>query len=207
MIDHLVLATPDVERTAAMVSREWGITVVPGGSHVGLGTRNELAGLGGHSYLEVVGPDVMQPRPTAPRPFGVDDLPHASLVTWCSRPARPLAEVVDEAERLGVHLGRAGDMSRRRPDGVLLEWQLTPPSLGPPFDGVLPFLIDWKDSPHPADTLSHEAELVSLQLAHPNADLLRTFIEILGHDERIEVSEGAAAIQARINTPSGIVRL
>jgi hypothetical protein len=207
MIDHLVLATPHLAATVDDLEADWGVALTAGGSHVGRGTRNALAGLGGATYLEVVGPDPSQPDPPFPRPFGVDVLDSASLVTWCSRPARPLAEVVDEAERLGVHLGRASDMSRRRPDGVLLQWQLTPPSLGPPFDGVLPFVIDWKASPHPTSSLPHEATLVALQLAHPNADLVRTFVDILGHDDRIEVSEGAAAVRARINTPSGIVLL
>ena len=63
MIDHLVLATPDVEATAHDIRRGWGITVIAGGIHTGRGTRNGLAGLANGSYLEIVGPDTEQPDP------------------------------------------------------------------------------------------------------------------------------------------------
>ncbi|MEI8240619.1 MAG: VOC family protein [Actinomycetota bacterium] len=207
MIDHLVLATPHLETAAAEVSDSWGITLTPGGSHVGFGSRNELTGLGDSAYLEVVGPDVMQPEPAMPRPFGIDTLASARLVTWCARPTRPLSEVITEAAAAGISVGHAASMSRRRPDGVLLEWQLTPPHLDDPHHGVLPFLIDWQQSPHPTTSLSHEATLTTLRLTHPQPNLVRTFIDILGGDPRIEVAAGPAAIQAHIHTPNGDVIL
>ena len=207
MIDHLVLATPHLETTAAEVSATWGIPLTPGGSHVGLGSRNELTGLGDGAYLEVVGPDVMQPVPAAPRPFGIDTLATARLVTWCARPTRPLHEVIADAAAAGIQVGAPTAMSRRRPDGVLLEWQLTPPHLDEPHHGVLPFLIDWLQSPHPTASLPHEATLTTLRLTHPRPDLVRAFVEILGGDPRIEVAEGPAGATAHIATPTGIAQL
>jgi hypothetical protein len=207
MIDHLVLATPNLESTATQVSAAWGLALTPGGSHVGLGSRNELTGLGDGSYLEVVGPDVMQPAPERPRPFGIDMLATAQLVTWCARPTRPMADVIAEAAAAGIDVGAPNEMSRRRPDGVLLEWQLTPPHLGEPYHGVLPFLIDWQQSPHPTASLPHEATLVALHLTHPRPDLVRTFVEIMGGDSRIDLTQGPAGIEAEVATPAGVVRL
>ncbi|MEN9645225.1 MAG: hypothetical protein RL238_1894, partial [Actinomycetota bacterium] len=152
MIDHLVLATPDVAATAATIADDWGLALTPGGAHVGRGTRNELTGLGGATYLEVVGPDAQQPDPPFPRPFGVDDLTEAALVAWCARPTRSIDEVVARCAALGIDLGAAAAMSRARPDGVLLEWRLTMPLLGHPHDGTAPFLLDWLASPHPAES-------------------------------------------------------
>jgi hypothetical protein len=202
MIDHLVLATPHLESTAAEVGAAWGLTLTPGGSHVGLGSRNELTGLGDGTYLEVVGPDVMQPAPSVPRPFGIDALAAARLVTWCARPTRPLHEVIADAAAAGIDVGPSAAMSRRRPDGVLLEWLLTPPHLDEPHHGVLPFLIDWQQSPHPTASLPHEATLVTLRLTHPHPDLVRRFVDILGGDARIEVTEGPAGLQAQFDTPT-----
>lgn len=207
MIDHLVLATPDVEATAQDVRRGWGITVTAGGSHTGRGTRNELAGLGNGSYLEIVGPDHEQPDPLSPRPFGVDGLTAPALVAWCARPTRPLAEVADRIRAHGIDIGSIAELSRARPDGVELHWRLTFPLLGPPHDGSLPFLIDWLDSPHPTATLPDEASLTFLHLTHPQPDLLRTVLAEIGHTEVIVVEQGAARLHADIWTPRGVVRV
>ena len=207
MIDHLVLATPDVPATAGQVQQTWGVELTPGGSHVGRGTRNELTGLGGATYLEVVGPDPSQPDPPFARPFGVDALRSASLVAWCARPARPLPEVLAAIAALGLDLGEAAEMSRARPDGVLLQWQLTFPLLGPPHDGTVPFLIDWLDSPHPAAGLPHEAELTSLRLTHPAAELLIAVLAEIGTSPIIEVVNGPASLSATVHTARGVVTL
>jgi hypothetical protein len=207
MIDHLVLATPDVAATAATVGAEWGIALTPGGSHVGMGTRNELTGLGGTTYLEVVGPDDGQPSPAGPRPFGIDELTGPRLVAWCARPRRRLEDVIAAASALGIDLGGVAGMSRRRPDGVLLEWRLTFPLLTPPFAGTVPFLIDWMASPHPTASLPHDCELLELHVTHPQADLVRAVIAEVGTMARTTVAPGPAAVAAQVRTPRGIVSL
>ena len=207
MIDHLVLATPDVAATAAQIRDEWGIAVVPGGSHTGRGTRNELTGLGGATYLEIVGPDAVQPDPPFPRPFGVDELATPALVAWCARPTRPLADVVARITALGVDLGEVAEMARRRPDGVELQWQLTFPLFGPPHAGTLPFLIDWLASPHPTTSLPHDASLTFLHLTHPEADLLRAVLAEVGSSDVVVVEGGEPSLAADIWTPRGVVRI
>jgi hypothetical protein len=203
MIDHLVLATPEVARTADELAADWGLALTPGGAHVGRGTRNELTGLGGTTYLEVVGPDEQQPDPPFPRPFGVDDLTDATLVAWCARPVRPLEEVVARCAALGIDLGPAADMSRARPDGVLLAWRLTMPLIGAPHDGTAPFLIDWLASPHPTASLPHECRLAMLQIAHPDADVLRAVLAEIGTSDALEVHSGPTSLRAEIDTPNG----
>lgn len=207
MIDHLVLATPSVTATAEDIRQSWGIEVVAGGAHVGLGTRNELTGLGGDTYLEIVGPDDEQAAPAFPRPFGVDDLSAAALVAWCARPTRPLPEVLAELRAGGIDLGGATDMSRLRPDGVLLQWQLTFPVLVAPHHGTLPFLIDWLRSPHPTESLPHQARLRELTITHPQPDLVRTVLSAAGSSSVIAVDEGTCALHAIIDTPQGQVTL
>jgi hypothetical protein len=207
MIDHLVLATPDVAVTAASIGAQWGIELTPGGSHVGMGTRNELTGLGDATYLEVVGPDAGQSAPTGPRPFGIDELGEARLVAWCARPRRMLEDVIAAASALGVDLGAIAEMSRRRPDGVVLEWRLTFPLLSPPFSGTVPFLIDWMQSPHPTESLAHGCELLELRITHPHADLIRAVVAEVGTMARVTVAEGPATLEADIRTPRGVVTL
>jgi hypothetical protein len=207
VIDHLVLATPDVDATSAQIRSAWGVTVVAGGSHTGRGTRNELTGLGGATYLEIVGPDAGQPDPVGPRPLGVDDLSQPRFVAWCARPTRPLAEVLARLTAQGIDLGPAAGMSRLRPDGVELRWQLTFPLLDAPHHGTLPFLIDWLDSPHPTASLPHDAQLMSLHIVHPQPDLVRAVLAELGDDGLPEVHVGPAGLRAEVLTPRGVLMI
>lgn len=205
VIDHLVLATPDVNATSEQIRSQWGVAVVAGGAHTGRGTRNELTGLGGSTYLEIVGPDADQPDPPAPRPFGVDQLTQPGFVAWCARPSLPLVDVLGRLAAHGIDLGPATEMSRMRPDCVQLNWQLTFPLLGEPYHGALPFLIDWLDSPHPSASLPHDAQLHSLHIVHPQPDLIRTLLAEIGSDRTIEVDKGLAALWAEVRTPRGVL--
>jgi hypothetical protein len=200
-IDHLVYATPDLPAAVSSLA-EQGITLSPGGAHVGRGTRNFLAGLGGTTYLEVIGPDAEQPDPEEPRSFGIDNLAAPRLVTWAARVPR-LSDALKAAAEAGYELLGPVPMSRRRPDGVLLEWELAFPPGG---DGLVPFLIDWHESPHPTETLEHGTRLVSLRAAHPQPGLVVRQLSALG--EALQVSPGAEpALEAELSTPSGTVVL
>ncbi|MFM2070514.1 MAG: hypothetical protein RLZZ623_777 [Actinomycetota bacterium] len=208
MIDHVVLATDNLERTVTSLRTRLGVVPVPGGSHVGMGTRNELLGLGGGAYLEVVGPDHGQPTPTAPRPFGIDDIAGEAIVAWCARPARSLETVVHDLSVAGHQAGPISAMSRRRPDGLLLSWRLTFPQPHAPLGSVMPFLIDWGSSDHPATTLPADVGLQRLILGTPHPSELGAMLAAVGADERIVVvPDDLATLTARFTTPLGRVTL
>ena len=208
MIDHLVFASDDLPTASALVTELLSVAPTPGGSHVGQGTRNELVSLGGATYLEVIGPDDAQPAPDGARPFGIDDLIEPALVAWCVRPSRPLREIVAEARKDGIEFGDVSAMSRRRPDGVLLEWELTVPQFDGPFGRALPFMIDWADSSHPSDTLPPAVRLVGLDVVHPQPAKLRTAFDIIGLTSDVSVHQAAQpGLRARVATAGGDVTL
>ena len=124
MIDHLVYATVHLAQTVNELNSRFGVTLTPGGQHVGLGTRNFLADLGDSRYLEVIGPDPEQPAPNQPRPFGIDDLAEPRLVTWAAR-VSDLDEAVRRARAAGYDPGPIVSMSRDSGDGVPLHWRMT----------------------------------------------------------------------------------
>jgi hypothetical protein len=207
-IDHLVLAGTDLAALVSDVAQRFGSTPVPGGPHPGRGTRNELIGLGGARYLELIGPDPDQPTPAAPRQFGIDALTEPTLVAWCARPLRPLADIIAEASAAGFDLGPLAAMSRQRPDGVLLQWQLTFPQLATPDEGTVPFLIDWGASPHPTTTLPPGVELRELILGSCHPDRLHSLLAIVGEFPEVTVVPAdRPTLQARLLTANGEVEL
>lgn len=203
-VDHLVLAAPELDDGVELVAGLTGVRPLAGGSHPGLGTRNALMGLGGGTYLEIIGPDPEQPEPEAPRPFMVDVIDEPRLVTYACR-AGDLDAAVAAARAAGVNLGEPRAMSRTRPDGGVLRWRLTPPDMLL-YDGLLPFLIDWGDTESPAVTAQGGCRLVELRAAHPRPDAVRAALATLG--VTLDVQEaGVPALTATLETPNGPVDL
>ncbi|MFF7448076.1 MULTISPECIES: VOC family protein [unclassified Streptomyces] len=201
-LDHLVLATPDLAATVADFTRRTGVAPAPGGAHVGFGTRNHLVSLGGTGYLEIVGPDPEQPEPQGPRPFDVDTLTEARTVTWAISPP-DLDTAVAAARSRGYDPGTVRPMSRRRPDGTLLEWRLTDGETQHP-SGLVPFLIDWGTARHPSVSGLPSTPLLELSATAPDPDEIRTLLAAL--DTELALTEGPVGLSFTVDTPLGPVR-
>jgi len=203
-VDHLVYATPDLNRGVEEIEKLLGVRATPGGQHPGRGTRNALIALGPATYLEIIAPDPEQPPPETPRPFGIDGLKGSRLVAWAAKGV-DLERLRDEAARKGARLGNVMSGSRRRPDGVLLSWRYTDPKTVL-ADGLVPFFIDWGQSPHPANTAAPGASLIALRAEHPDAQRVQRLLRELGLD--LPVQSGATpALVAIIDSPRGRVEL
>lgn len=203
-VDHLVYATPDLNRGIDEIERLTGIRASHGGQHPGLGTRNALLALGPTTYLEIMGPDPNQRCPKTPRVFGIDSLTESKLVAWCAK-CDDLEHLREEAVRQGVPLGEVLSMSRQRPDGVILSWRLTDLSTIV-ADGIVPFFIDWGHSPHPSQTAPQGHSLIDLRAEHPDADRVQQILRQLGMD--LPVKRGSkATLIAVIHGPRGRVEL
>ncbi|HET9886973.1 MAG TPA: VOC family protein [bacterium] len=200
-VDHLVLATPDVEATSNDLARVLGVRADPGGRHAAWGTRNALIALGDTIYLEIVGPDsAADALRDRARPFEVDRLREAKLVTWAAS-APDLEAVVTRARESGIDLGSVQSRGRLRPDGVELKWKMTDP-LAPRWDGIIPFFIDWGDTPHPAATSVQGGELLRMSAVHPRAKEARAILQALNLDLAVEEGE-SPKLMAVIRTTSG----
>jgi hypothetical protein len=200
-LDHLVLATPDLAATVADFTRRTGVRPALGGTHVGLGTRNHLVGLGGTAYLEIIGPDPEQTDPEGPRPFGVGLLPAPRTVTWAISPP-DLDAAVAAARARGYDPGDAEPMSRRTPDGALLRWRLTNGGAAHP-SGLVPFLIDWGSSPHPTDSGLPVTPLLSVSATAPDPDGIRPLLAAL--DTELALTRGPVGMSFTVDTPRGPV--
>jgi hypothetical protein len=203
-VDHLAYAAADLDAAVADIGRRFGVAPAPGGRHVGMGTRNSLLSLANGAYLELIGPDPSQTMPAgAPMPFGIDTLAGGARLAGFAVAAGDLDARVAAARAAGYDPGDVHDMQRATPDGGLLSWRLT---RGPSHDGLVPFLIDWLDSPHPSTTTPTGATLVALRAEHPDPASVVAAHRALGWE--MDVSEARLpALIATIDTPQGRVEL
>jgi hypothetical protein len=202
-VDHLVFGAPDVGAAIDMLEAKLGVRAGMGGKHPGAGTHNALLSLGGGSYLEIIGPDPEQEPPTdRPMPFGVDKLAAPRLVTWAAKARADFAEQVAKSRRAGWNPGDPQPMSRKTPDGTELKWTLTraPEPIG---DGLVPFLIDWGNTPHPSDNAPGGCELVRLRAEHPDPHAVRDALLALDVDDLTLIPGPEPLLVAIIRTPSG----
>jgi catechol 2,3-dioxygenase-like lactoylglutathione lyase family enzyme len=203
-VDHLVLATPDLAKGIDFVRDNLGVEAVPGGHHPVYGTRNALVSLGDACYLEIIGPDNTVLDTEEVKVFGIHELARPALVTW-SASGRDLEEFVECARREMIDLGAVTLGSRRQPDGRELTWAFTDP-LAARSGGILPFFIDWGDTPHPGSSLDRECELLELSLYHPHAKETQRRLAVLGLALEVMPAE-EPRVAAKIRTPKGDIDL
>ena len=75
-----------------------------------------------------------------------------------------------------------------------------------PFGGALPFLIDWGDSPHPAQSAPAGCQLTGFEIVHPDVAPLQQALNALGTDPEVTVGP-SLQLSATIETPHGAVAL
>jgi hypothetical protein len=198
LIDHLVYAAPDLAAAVADVEERFGVRAHAGGKHIGLGTHNALLALGPQTYLEIIAPDPGQPKPSLPRPFGVDGVRHGGLVSWALA-GDDIDAAVAEARRHGYDPGDVAGAQRAGPTGTVLRWRLT---LNAMAGGLVPFLISWGDTEHPARSAPPGLILESFHVEHPDPPSLAPPLTALGAD--VEVKPAAApALVAHLSGPNG----
>jgi len=117
-IDHVVLATRDIEATADRLLRDHGLGAMPGGDHVDWGTGNSIVPAG-TAYLEVMGiRDLEKARTT----------PVGQWVLSLTAEGQRLAAVCvssDDLDGVSARLGLTAAPARRvRPDGTTVSWRM-----------------------------------------------------------------------------------
>lgn len=199
MIDHLIWGVADLERGTEELAGRLGVRPAPGGRHPGRGTANSLISLGGSSYLEALGPDPGEPGHTG-LAHGLDSLERSQLVGWAISTSDPVGDAA-AMRGAGWDPGPVEEMEREERSGRVLSWRLT---VGPEGEvpAVVPFLIDWGQSPHPSASAPKGIELEKLSLEHPQAEMVRAILRALSCP--VEVSDAASpAIVAELRTPFG----
>jgi hypothetical protein len=206
-LDHLVYGVPDLAGAMDEFDRRLGLAPQLGGRHEGLGTHNAILPLEGEKYVELIAIDPDAPAPKQERPFGLDSLDGPRLITWAVR-SRSIEADVENARERGFDPGAIIDMSRCSPAGERLEWKLT--IRAKPFgDGLLPFVIDWGSTPHPAASDrgdQNDLRLTEFSATHPHPESIGDALAALGADLEVEVGP-QPCLSALITGPEGDILL
>ncbi len=201
-LDHIMYAVPDLNDGIAEVQKLTAVKAEFGGVHPGNGTCNALLSLEENQYLEIIAPDVNQDLKNT---LGAELQAHnfSGIRTWAVSVSgfESLSEVLTQ---FGYH-GEVISMSRNRPDGVRLDWQILYVR-GHPYANFMPFFIDWLDSPHPARVAPSGCKLDSfaVQLVE-GSSAYGSFLSAL--EIEVEVMEGPDGMRAVIDSPNGRVML
>ena len=168
-----------------------------------MGTHNALLSLGTDVYLEIIAIDPAQPAPDGPRPFGIDDHAGPRLAAFAIHPdtGESIESVAETIKNHGTDPGPVSSMSRRKPDGEEISWRLTRSN----SIGLVPFVIDWGDTPNPATVTPTGCSLVSVEGSDPHVSEISDLHQALGLITT--VAEGPASLRVILDSPNGQVSL
>jgi len=206
-IDHIVIAADSLKQGAEFIREELGVDIPKGGFHVSMGTHNHLMQLGDEAYLEVIAINSDAKVPAHPRWFGLDEgLMRESLrqkprlITWVMN--TPDIQSVNRAANFDI--GTPTELQRDN-----LRWQIALTDDGRLLgNGLLPYLIQWHNQPHPSHAMAElQCRLQSLTIHHNRLGWIRQKLISIGAESLVEVEEiddsKAPYLSARLETPSG----
>jgi len=208
-IDHLVIGATTLEQGVAFVREALGVTIPVGGVHESMGTHNHLMQLGDDVFLEVIAVNPAGSKPQQPRWYGLDD-PYVlrqlavspSLLTWVVN----TDGIESLLARASFNTGKAVPVTRGE-----LNWLFGLPDDGClPGAGMLPYLIEWHTTSHPAARMADcRCKLLSLDIYHPHSIWLTSGLGSIDAQNLVSVhtlQETASVpfLEAKIQTPSGV---
>lgn len=202
-VDHLVYAVPNLEKAIADLEKLMGVAPVMGGRHRSQGTHNALVHLGNQTYLEIIAADPENDTFSGERWMGLDLITTPKITRWAVR-SNDLNRDRAYLKTVDPRLGDLKGGKRKKPDGTELKWKATV-TLPDPEVEILPFVIDWKGSDHPTNSLPQHCRLIKLEGMHPTPWMVETAVNSLNVDMKIGVAE--PSIKATIETPNGMITL
>jgi hypothetical protein len=134
-IDHIVIPVRDLQAAIADYS-SLGFTMVPGGRHSRLNTHNALVAFADGCYFELI---ALLGARSADTHWWFETLDRGGGVADFCAQSDNLESDVAAFRRAGITIGTSFKMSRERPDGYRISWELAVNESE--TRGLLPFFI------------------------------------------------------------------
>lgn len=206
VLDHMVLAAPDLEAAIVEFHEKTGVKPVKTGHINGLGISKARVAFKGSSFLEIIAPD---PEPEREGPIGqlLQSLKLTGLTPfhWAIRASRA-ATLATEVTQKG--LGYTPDLLRMSgpgKDGTCKKWEELY-LYGHDLGGVCPFFIHWDTFDHPSETKTVPivGELLGVKICAPAEDKMHRLLAHTG-STGFTLEEGSPHFEVKFRSPNGEV--
>lgn len=201
VIDHVVLAAPDLDDAMQEFEDRAGVGCVIAGSIKGLGLKCARVSFNDSSYLEIIAPD-----PNAPGPIGEllksKNIKELTPFHYAIRSSacESLKTEVKEFSYTPDHITMFG----ARADGSPKKWEMLY-LYGHRLGGIVPFFINWEIRDHPCRTLPVVGKLKKFSIRAPEGDPVHELFEHVGV-EGINIEIGKPKISFQFSSPEGTVK-
>lgn len=199
-LDHILYAVPNLQKGIEDFEKLTGVRPAYGGKHPTLGTHNALVSLGEEVYLELIAPDPNQNTPFEHIPFGIGKITAPKIITWAVRSANINA--------LGakIQLAEIEDGGRIQEDGTNLQWKTARITEFAENSGIVPFVIQWVNTPHPASTAPGGCALLQFSAEHPSPSKFAKLLSEISFPFTI-VESPSVQLKVKIHSPKGVIEI
>jgi hypothetical protein len=201
VLDHIVLAAPDLEEAMKDFQKRSGIEPIIAGTIKGLGIKCARVSFNDSTYLEIIAPDPAGPGPIGQliKARGIKELTPFHYAVRLSR----TEALKDEVGKFGYtpdHITMFG----AKPDGTPRKWEMLF-LYGHKLGGTCPFFINWSNSDHPCAKLPVVGKLKKFTVRAPEEDPVHELLDHVGAT-KIIIETGKPKISFQFSSPEGTVK-
>lgn len=201
VIDHIVLAAPDLEEAMEQFEKMTGIGAVVAGSINGLGIKCSRISFNDSSYIEIIAPDPKSSGPIGQllKSKGITELTPFHFAIRSSK----VEALKDDVKKFGYvpdHITMFGGHK----DGTPMKWEMLY-LYGHGMGGICPFFINWSNTDHPCAKLPVVGKLKKFTIRAPENDpvhKLLDFVSIKGFN----VEVGKPKLSFQFSSPEGTIK-
>jgi len=210
-IDHIVIGAANLEQGAEYVKDLFGVEMPKGGEHPLMATHNLLMRLGGDVFIEVISMNPDAPVPARPRWYGLDDPQifqslkrSPKLLTWVVN-SNNISALLHHSK---FEFGTATPVTRGN-----LNWNFAIPDDGRLLaGGVLPYVMQWHVSPHPAAQMPDcQCRLKSIEITHPYSEWVSDILDAISIGDQVKIfpadKDQGPELKVEIATPDSTIVL
>jgi len=199
VLDHVVLAAPDLETAITEFEKKTGVKPVKTGYFKGLGITKARIAFHGSSFLEIIAPDPEREGPigTLLKSAGLTEL---VPFHWAIR--------LSDAEALASEVTQWGytpdfvRMSGPSSDGICKQWEMLY-LYGHALGGLCPFFIHWNTFDHPCETLPVVGNLIDVRVTAPKGDSIHKLLAHTGSTGFAVLEEDSSSFEVKFDSPRG----